>query len=116
MLLRKHDVRINLLKTNVATKKRNTNLAFLLGDDTATMDDEVKVWYLAEARAHLESNAGTSGDSNTTAEFYIAEFYNNTIAELCPNVGFHFAKLCPNGRGAFYHGGGGADSFISTSM
>ena len=76
---------------------------------------------LGGERAHLEWDAGTRGDSNTTGEFYndgqsynntIAEFYSNTIAEL-----YHNAEPCPNGRGAFCHGGGGgADRFISASM
>lgn len=43
-------VKLDLLWTNVAAKKRNTNLAFLLGgaDMLQSTDEAVKAWYLAE--------------------------------------------------------------------
>ena len=44
-------VKLDLLRTNVVTKKRNTDLAFLLGgaDMLQSTDEAVKAWY----RAHV---------------------------------------------------------------
>ena len=47
-MMEKHDVKIELLKTNIEAKKRNTDLAFLMSADPTTMDDKVKAWYMSQ--------------------------------------------------------------------
>ncbi|KAE8782533.1 putative methionyl-tRNA synthetase [Hordeum vulgare] len=44
----KSNTRWSALMINVAAKKRNTNLAFLMWSNTSTMDEQVKAWYLAK--------------------------------------------------------------------
>ena len=47
-MMEKQNVKIELLKTNVAAKKRNTDMAFLMSADPTTMDDKVKAWYMGQ--------------------------------------------------------------------
>ncbi|KAI4995149.1 hypothetical protein ZWY2020_035052 [Hordeum vulgare] len=47
-LMANQHVKLNLLRTNVVAKKRNTVLAFLNGAHTSTMDERVKAWYFTE--------------------------------------------------------------------
>ncbi|KAM0927785.1 hypothetical protein ACQ4PT_002061 [Festuca glaucescens] len=59
-------IKIDLLKTNVTAKKTNTDLAFLMGGNTAAMDDEVKAWYMAECGLIMNQLREPTAPPNST--------------------------------------------------
>ncbi|KAE8779645.1 putative methionyl-tRNA synthetase [Hordeum vulgare] len=63
-LMKTQNIKLNLIRSNVAMKKRNTDLAFLVGADMSTMDEGVVP---RGARSHfkLDARAGGDHDSNT---------------------------------------------------
>ncbi|XP_044421746.1 formin-like protein 2 [Triticum aestivum] len=66
-LLSSSAVKIDLLRTNVVAKKRNTDLAFLLGgaDMLQSNDEAVKAWYLAERGLILNQLPSTTTPTPT---------------------------------------------------
>ncbi|XP_020162209.1 uncharacterized protein [Aegilops tauschii subsp. strangulata] len=59
-LMTNNAVKLDLLRTNVAAKKKNTNPAFLMGADMSTMDEQVKAWYLTERGLILNQMLSTN--------------------------------------------------------
>jgi hypothetical protein len=58
---------ITLLKTTSAVKKRNTNLAFLIGGNDAAMDEETRAWYNAHRQEILRPPSTASASPLTTS-------------------------------------------------
>jgi hypothetical protein len=64
-MLANQGARIALLKTPSAAKKRNTDLAFLIGGNDATMDEETSAWYGAHRQAILRPPSTASSSPST---------------------------------------------------
>jgi hypothetical protein len=65
MMFEKQEMKIGLLKTNVAAIKRKEDLA-LLTADTSSMCDEVKAWHKAQCDLVLAKMRSPSASSNPT--------------------------------------------------
>jgi hypothetical protein len=66
-MLANQGARIALLKTTSAAKKKNTDLAFLIGDNDAAMDNEMRAWYYAHSQAILWPPSTASSSPSTTS-------------------------------------------------
>ncbi|CAM0881406.1 unnamed protein product [Alopecurus aequalis] len=70
-LMKKHDAKLDLLRTNVTAKKRNNGLAFLIGADTAAMDPLVHAWFMAERAIilnHMPAQEASNEDPPATED------------------------------------------------
>jgi hypothetical protein len=65
-MLANQDTRIALLQTTSATKKRNTDLAFLIGGNDTAMDEETRAWYDAHRQAILRPLSTASSSPSMT--------------------------------------------------
>jgi hypothetical protein len=66
-MLANQGARIALLQTTSAAKKRNTDLAFLIGGNDAAMDEETRAWYDAHRQAILRPPSTMSSSPSTTS-------------------------------------------------
>jgi hypothetical protein len=68
-MLANQGVRIALLKATSVVKKRNTDLAFLIGGNDGKMDEETRAWYDAHRQDILRppSTASFSPSTSTPA-------------------------------------------------
>jgi hypothetical protein len=56
-----------LLQTTSAAKKRNIDLAFLIGGNDTAMDKETRAWYDAHRQAILHPPSSASSSPSTTS-------------------------------------------------
>jgi hypothetical protein len=66
-MLANQGVRIALLKAISAAKKRNTDLAFLIGSNDAAMDEEMRAWYDAHRQDILRPPSTAFSSPSTTS-------------------------------------------------
>jgi hypothetical protein len=66
-MLANQGVWIALLKATSAAKKRNTDLAFLVGGNDAAMDEETRAWYDAHRQDILRPLSSPSTTSTPAA-------------------------------------------------
>jgi hypothetical protein len=66
-MLANQGTQIALLQATSAAKKRNTDLAFLIGGNETAMDKETRAWYDAHRQAILRPPLTASSSPSTTS-------------------------------------------------
>jgi hypothetical protein len=66
-MLANQGARITLLKTTSTAKKRNTDLAFLIGGNDTAMDEETRACYEAHRQEILQLPSTASSTPSTTS-------------------------------------------------
>jgi hypothetical protein len=66
-MLANQGTRIALLQTTSTAKKRNTDLAFLIGGNDTAMDEKTWAWYDAHRQAILHPPSTASFSPSTTS-------------------------------------------------
>jgi hypothetical protein len=66
-MLANQGTRIALLQTTSVAKKRNTDLAFLIGGNDTAMDEETRAWYDAHRQAILHPLSTALFSPSTTS-------------------------------------------------
>jgi hypothetical protein len=84
-MLANQGVRIALLKETSAAKKRNTDLAFLIGGNDGKMDEETRAWYDAHRQDILRPPSAASSSASTSTPAAATPAADASPADAAPD-------------------------------